>query len=118
MPKPLLTLCPSCHLNHSCWELNKAANFAIRPKLATWTWEGIVEMVHCNCRLPLFIEPLGAVDKATDPSRISNKYQDSWGVWYFSISALATLRQTDVVMHFYLRLAWPDSVQLVPCHEL
>jgi hypothetical protein len=46
----------------------------------------------------LFIEPLGAVPKATDPfwrlildARLSNEYQDSWGVWYFSIWQLAAL---------------------------
>jgi hypothetical protein len=55
-------------------------------------------MVPVGCPLPLFIEPLGAVDKATAPwwrlildASISNEYQDPWGVWYFSISQLAAL---------------------------
>jgi hypothetical protein len=46
--------------------------------------------------LPLFIEPLGAVDKATAPwwrlivdARLSNEFQDPWGVWYSSVSQLA-----------------------------
>ncbi len=48
--------------------------------------------------MPLFIEPLGAVDKATAPwwrlildARLSNEFQDPWGVWYFSVSQLAAL---------------------------
>ncbi len=51
------------------------------PKFATWTWQGIVEMIPMNCPLPLFIEPLGAVDKATAPwcrlildARLSNEF--------------------------------------------
>ncbi len=55
-------------------------------------------MVPINCRLPLFIEPLGAVDKASAPwwrlildARLSNEFQDQWGVWYFSVSQLAAL---------------------------
>ncbi len=50
---------------------------------ATWIWQGVVEMVPQGCPLPLFIEPLGAVVKATAPwwrlipdARISNEYQD------------------------------------------
>ena len=70
MPKPRLTFCASRRPNHASWERNEAAKIAIGPKFATWTWQGIVEMVPhgCRvCRLPLFIEPLGAVDKATAP---------------------------------------------------
>ncbi len=60
-------------------------------------------MVPLYCPLPLFIEPLGAVDKATPPwwrlildARISNEFQDAWGVWYFSVSQLAALLASDV----------------------
>ncbi len=62
-------------------------------------------MVPRNCPLPLFIEPLSAVDKATDPfwrlildARISNEFQDPWGVWYFSISALTSLLDVNDIM--------------------
>jgi hypothetical protein len=62
-------------------------------------------MVPWNCPLPLFIEPLGAVDKATPPwrrlildARISNEFQDAWGVWYFSVSQLAALLDVCDIM--------------------
>ena len=55
-------------------------------------------MIPHGCRHPLFIEPLGAVDKATAPwwrlifdARISNAFQDPWGVWCFSVAQLAAL---------------------------
>ena len=98
MPKPRFPLRPSRRPNHASWERNEAAKIALGPKFATWTWQGIVEMVPWNCPLPLFIEPLGAVDKATAPwwrlildARLSNEFQDPWGVWYFSVSQLAAL---------------------------
>ena len=98
MPKPRFPLQPSRKPNHASWERNEAAKIALGPKFATWTWQGITEMVPSNCRLPLFIEPLGAVDKATAPwwrlildARLSNEFQDPWGVWYFSVSQLAAL---------------------------
>ena len=49
------------------FQRNEAAKIALGPKFATWTWQGIVEMVPWSCPLPLFIEQLGAVDKATTP---------------------------------------------------
>jgi hypothetical protein len=67
MPKPRLALRPSRRPNHASWERNEAAKIALGPKFTTWIWQGIVEMVPPNCPLPLFIEPLGAVDKATPP---------------------------------------------------
>jgi hypothetical protein len=98
MPKPRMPLRHSRRPNHSSWERNEAAKIALGPKYATWTWQGVVEIVPRGCPLPLFIEPLGAADKATAPwwrlildSRICNEYQDPWGVWYFSVSQLASL---------------------------
>jgi hypothetical protein len=98
MPKPRFPLRPLRRPNHASWERNEAAKIALGPKFATWIWQGIVEMVPHNCPLPLFIEPLGAVDQATDPfwrlildACISNEFQDPWGVWYFSVSALSAM---------------------------
>ncbi len=98
MPKDRLTLRPSRRPNHASWERNEAAKLALGPKFATWTWQGIVEMIPPGCPTPLFIEPLGAVDKATDPwhrlildARPSNKLQGPWGVWYSSVCQLADL---------------------------
>jgi hypothetical protein len=84
MPKPRLTLRPSRRPNHASWERNAAAKIALGPKFDVCVWQGIVEMVPWNCPLPLFIEPLGAVDKAMPPwwrlildARISNEFQDA-----------------------------------------
>ncbi len=48
--------------------------------------------------MPLYIELLGAVDKATAPfqqlitgSRLSNEIHQDWGVWYKSAVHLSTL---------------------------
>ena len=67
MPEPRLPLRHSRRPNHASWEHNEAAKIALGPKFADWIVQGIVEMIPRNCPLPLFIEPLGAVDKATDP---------------------------------------------------
>jgi hypothetical protein len=67
IPKPRLSLRHSSRPNHSSWERNKAAKIALGPKFATWIWQGVVEMVPVGCLLPLFIEPLGVVDKAKAP---------------------------------------------------
>ena len=98
MPKPSFPMRGSWRSNHPSWETNDEAKRALGPKLAEWIAQGIVEVVPPGCPPPLFIEPLGAVDKATDPFwrltldvRISNEYHDEWGVWYLSIAALATL---------------------------
>ena len=98
MPKPSFPMQGSWRSNHPSWERNEEAKRALGPKLAEWIAQGIVEVVPPGCPPPLFVEPLGAVDKATDPfwrlildARISNKYHDDWGVWYLSIAALAAL---------------------------
>ncbi len=98
-------LLPSRRPNHASWEQNEAAKIALGPKFAIWIWQGIVEIVPRGCPLPLFIEPLGAVDKTTSPfwrlildALLSNEFQDPWGVWYFSVWQLAALPDHGDVM--------------------
>jgi hypothetical protein len=62
-------------------------------------------MIPPGCPTPLFIEPLGAVDKATDPwhrlildARLSNKLQGPWGVWYSSVYQLAAMLDVCDIM--------------------
>ncbi len=83
---------------HTLHALNIVRRCARRLNVNNWTWQGVVEIVPRACPLQLSIEPLGALDKATAPwrrlildARISNEYQDPWGVWYFSVSQLAAL---------------------------
>jgi hypothetical protein len=105
MPKDRLILRPFRRLNHASWEHYEAVKLALGPKFATWIWQGIVEMIPPGCPTPLFIEPLGAVDKATDPwyrlipdARLSNKLQGPWGVWYSSVSQFAALLDVYDIM--------------------
>jgi hypothetical protein len=105
MPKPLLPLRHSRRPNHASWDRHEAAKIALGPKFAMWIRQGVVEIVPQGCPLPLFVEPLRAVDKATAPwwrlildARISNEYQDPWGVWYFSVSQLAALLDACDIM--------------------
>ena len=51
MPKPQLPLRHSRRPNHASWERNEAAKIALGPKFATWTWQGVVEMVPQGCPL-------------------------------------------------------------------
>ena len=57
--------------------------------------------------LPLYIKPLGAVDKTTSPppwwrlildARLSHLLQDPWGVWYLSVGQLAALLDVYDIM--------------------
>jgi hypothetical protein len=45
MPKPRLPLLHSRRPNHARWERNEAAKTALGTKFATWTWQGVVEIV-------------------------------------------------------------------------
>jgi hypothetical protein len=45
MPKPRIPLHHTRRPNHASWERNKAAKIALCPKFATWTWQGVVEIV-------------------------------------------------------------------------
>jgi len=102
MPKPSFPMWGSWRSNHPSWERNEDAKRALGPKLAEWIAWGIVEVMPPGCPPPLFVEPLGAVDKAMDPfwrlildARISNKYYDEWGVWYLSIAQAALTALLD-----------------------
>jgi hypothetical protein len=82
--------------------------------------------------LPLFIEPLGAVDKVTAPwwrlildARLANQIQDHWGAWYFSLAQLATLLevfnlmfalQATLVPRLHHGRRRPDGQAVAPRH--
>ena len=97
MPKSRFPAKPSWKNNHPSWNLT--AKQALGPSLASWISQGIVEVgIPGYCKMPLYIEPLGAVDKATAPfqrlitdSRLSNEIHQDWGVWYNSAEHLSTL---------------------------
>jgi hypothetical protein len=106
MSKSRFPLVGSRRPNHASWERNEAAKTALGVKFAAWMCQGIVEIHPPHCPPPLFIEPLGAVEKATDPfwrlildARIYNEFHDKWGVWYHSAASLAVLLDVCDVMY-------------------
>ncbi len=64
MPKSQFPATFSWENNHPNWNL--AAKQALKLSLSSWISQGIVEVgIPGFCKIPLYIEPLGAVEKAT-----------------------------------------------------
>ena len=73
--------------NHPSWEKDREAKKALGPTIAAWIHSGILEWVPPSCPAPLIVEPLGAVEKSTQPyyrlisdARRSNKCLSKWSV--------------------------------------
>jgi hypothetical protein len=91
--------------NHASWELNPAAQAALGPTIARWLAGGWAEFIDLlkGHMMPQIIEPLGAVDKATDPlfrlitdGRLGNGSYLPWGVVYHGIRDVClVLRRGD-----------------------
>ena len=50
--------------NHHSWENNPEAQVALGPTLANWLYSGKLEYVAPGQRVPIIIEPVGAVPKS------------------------------------------------------
>ncbi len=88
--------------NHPSWENDEDANRALGPVIAKWLASG-VEFVAWDNRMPILLQPCGAVPKGSAPfnrlitdARFANKLYSDWGVAYTTASS--TLNQCD--FHF------------------
>lgn len=91
-PRRSWAFAPSWKRNHRSWEQCDKAKFALGPTIAHWLLAGILELVPHGCPPPLVIEPVGAVEKGTDPyyrlitdARLSNEELDEWPVRYWTV---------------------------------
>ena len=82
--------------NHPSWENNPEAQAALGPTLANWLYSGKLEYVAPGHRVPIIIEPVGAVPKSSHPlfhvrttARLGNYIYAAWGSVYHSIDDAA-----------------------------
>ena len=89
--------------NHPSWENDEAAKRALGPVIAKWLASGVLEYVEWNDRVPLLLQPCGAVPKGTAPfyrlitdARHANNIYADWGVTYTTAAQLSsTLNRCD-----------------------
>ncbi len=68
MPNLRFPAKPSGEKNHKNWNLTAITALGPSLQAAFWISQGIVEVgIPGYCKMPLYIEPLDAVDKATAP---------------------------------------------------
>ena len=53
--------------NHPSWEKDPKAKEALGPVIAKWLVTGVLEYVAWNDRMPVLLQPCGAVPKGTAP---------------------------------------------------
>jgi len=82
--------------NHPSWENNLEVQVALGPTLANWPYSGKWEYVAPGHRVPIIIEPVGAVPKSSHPlfhlitdARLGNYIYAAWGSVYHSINDAA-----------------------------
>ena len=82
--------------NHPSWENNPEVQVALGPTLANWLYSGKLEYVAPGHRVPIIIEPVGAVPKSSHPlfhlitdARLGNYIYAAWGSVYHSIDDAA-----------------------------
>ena len=75
--------------NHPSWERDSNAKRALVPVIAKWLASGVLEYLAWNDRLPILLQPCGAVLKGNAPfyrlitdARFANKLCSDWGVTY------------------------------------
>ena len=89
--------------NHPSWEHDEEAKRALGPVIAKWLATGVLEYVGWNDRLPVLLQPCGAVPKGTAPfyrlitdARFANSMYSDWGVAYTTAAQLSsTLNRCD-----------------------
>ena len=89
--------------NHPSWEDDPAAKAALGPVIAKWLASGVLEYVGWDDRVPVLLQPCGAVPKGTAPfyrlitdARFANTMYADWGVTYTTAAQLSsTLNKCD-----------------------
>ena len=97
MPKISAPLQQTVLRNHPSFENDAAAKAALGPVIAKWLAEGVLEYVGWNDRVPVLLQPCGAVPKGSPPfyrlitdARFANHMYSDWGVSYTSAAQLST----------------------------
>ena len=67
MPKVALPSQQTFLRNHPSWEKDPKAKEALGPVIAKWLATGVLEYVAWNDRVPVLLQPCGAVSKCTAP---------------------------------------------------
>ena len=67
MPKVALPSQQTFLRNHPSWEKDPKAKEALGPVIAKWLATGVLEYVAWNDRMPVLLQPCGAVPKGTAP---------------------------------------------------
>jgi hypothetical protein len=97
--------------NHPSWENDEDAKRALGPVIAKWFASGLLEYVAWDDRMPILLQPCGAVPTGTAPfyrlitdSRFANKFYSDWGVMYTPATQLSsTLKRCD--FHFSIDIS-------------
>ena len=96
MPKVALPSQQTFLRNHPSWEKDPKAKEALGPVIAKWLATGVLEYVAWNDRMPVLLQPCGAVPKGTAPfyrlitnARFANEMYSYWGVSYTTGSVAA-----------------------------
>ena len=81
--------------NHPSFENDEKAKEALGPVIAKWLVTGVLEYVGWNDRVPILLQPCGAVPKGTAPfyrlitdARFGNQLYSDWGVSYTSAAQI------------------------------
>ena len=96
--------------NHPSWENDEAAQRALGPVIAKWLATGVLEYAGWDDRVPILLQPCGAVPKGTAPfyrlitdARFANKFYSDWGVTYTTAAQSSTLNRCD--FHFSIDIS-------------
>jgi hypothetical protein len=97
--------------NHPSSENDEDAKRALGPVIAKWLASGVLEYVAWDDRMPILLQPCGAVPKGTAPfyrlitdARFANKFYSDWGVTYTTAAQLSsTLNRCD--FHFSIDIS-------------
>jgi hypothetical protein len=79
--------------NHPSWEKDEDAKRAPGPVIAKWLASGMLEYAAWNDRMPVLLQPCGAVPKGTAPfdrlitdARFAIRLYSDWGVTYPTVA--------------------------------